>query len=160
MPDPNSWSVGTEFQSPSSTTQGGLPHRVSIQVSSSAQLIQKVSDNMEANCLSEVIWKPIQSSPVSRDHCGCSLVWLMCVCVCVSARTCMWVRAVHALSHVWLFVTQAPLSMRFSRQEYWSGFPFPTPGDLPNPAMKPESPMSPSLAGWFFTTVPPEKLFD
>ena len=97
MPDPNSWSVGTEFQSPSSTTQGGLPHRVSIQVSSAAQLIQKVSDNMEANCLSEVIWKPIQSSPVSRDHCGCSLVWLMCVCVCVHAHACGCVLCMHSV---------------------------------------------------------------
>ena len=43
----------------------------------------------------------------------------------------------------WLFVTVAPqasLSMGFSRQEYWSGFPFPSPGDLPNPGIKPESP--------------------
>ena len=50
------------------------------------------------------------------------------------------------LSCVWLFATpwavasQAPLSMRFSRQEYWSGLPFPSPGDLPNPGMEPGSP--------------------
>ena len=62
------------------------------------------------------------------------------------------------LSHVWLFVTpwtvayQAPLSMRFSRQEYWSGLPFPTPRDLPDPGIKPESLASPALAGRFFTT--------
>ena len=47
---------------------------------------------------------------------------------------------------VWLFVTpwtvayQAPLSMEFSRQEYWSGLPFPSPGDLPNPEIEPRSP--------------------
>ena len=35
---------------------------------------------------------------------------------------------------------QAPLSMGFSREEYWSGLPFPFPGDLPNPAIKPRSP--------------------
>ena len=35
---------------------------------------------------------------------------------------------------------QAPLSMGISRQEYWSGLPFPSPGDLPNPGIKPESP--------------------
>ena len=40
--------------------------------------------------------------------------------------------------------------MRFSRQEYWSGLPCPLPGDLPNPGIKPESLMSPSLAGGFF----------
>ena len=50
------------------------------------------------------------------------------------------------LSHVQLFVTswtvahQAPLSMGFSRQEHWSGLPFPSPGDLPNPGIEPRSP--------------------
>ncbi|ELR59872.1 hypothetical protein M91_19863, partial [Bos mutus] len=47
---------------------------------------------------------------------------------------------------------QAPLSMGFSRQEYWSGLPYPPPGDLPNPRIKPMSLMSPALAGGFFTT--------
>ena len=41
--------------------------------------------------------------------------------------------------------------MEFSRQEYWSGLPFPSPGDLPNPGLKLESLMSPALAGGFFT---------
>ena len=40
----------------------------------------------------------------------------------------------------WTVAPQAPLSMGFSRQEYWSGLPFPSPGDLPNPGIKPESP--------------------
>ena len=66
--------------------------------------------------------------------------------------------AVESLSHVWLFVTpwtvthQAPLSMGFSRQEYWSGSPFLPPGDLPNPGIEP---MSPALAGGLFTIEPP-----
>ena len=53
---------------------------------------------------------------------------------------------VKPLSCVQLFVTpwtiacQAPLSMGFSRQEYWSGLPFPSPGDLPNPGIEPRSP--------------------
>ena len=46
---------------------------------------------------------------------------------------------------------RAPLSMEFSRQEYWSGLPFPSPGDLPDPGVKPESLVSPGLAGGFFT---------
>ena len=46
----------------------------------------------------------------------------------------------------------APPSMGFSRQEYWSGLPFPPPGDLPDPGIEPESPV---LAGGFFTTEPP-----
>ena len=49
---------------------------------------------------------------------------------------------------------QAPLSMGFPRQEYQSGLPFPSQGDLPNPGIKPESP---ELAGGFFTTEPPGK---
>ena len=54
-------------------------------------------------------------------------------------------------SQVQLFVTpwtvahQAPLSMGFSRQEYWSGLPCPPPGDLPSPGIKPMSPASPAL---------------
>ena len=54
-------------------------------------------------------------------------------------------------------VHQAPLFMEFSRQEYCSGFLFPTPGDLPNPGIEPASPGPPALAGRFFTTVPPGK---
>ena len=46
--------------------------------------------------------------------------------------------------------TPAPLLMEFSRQEYWSRLPFPTPGDLPNPGIKPVSPVSPALASGFF----------
>ena len=58
-------------------------------------------------------------------------------------------------NHAWLFVTpwtiayQAPLSMGFSRQEYWSGLPCPPPGDLSDPGIKPSSLMSPTLAGRF-----------
>ena len=52
---------------------------------------------------------------------------------------------VRVLSHVrlftipWMAALQAPLSMEFPRQEYWSGLPFPPPGDLPDPGTKPES---------------------
>ena len=42
---------------------------------------------------------------------------------------------------------QAPLSLRFSRQEYWSGLPLPSPGDLADPGIKPESLVSPALTG-------------
>ena len=64
-----------------------------------------------------------------------------------------------SVAQLWLFVTswtiarQAPLSMEFSRQEYWSRLSFPTPGDLPYPGTEPESLASPALAGEFFTTV-------
>ena len=55
----------------------------------------------------------------------------------------------------WTVARQVPLSMEFSGQEYWSGLPFPTPGHLPNPEIKLESP---ALAGKSFTTEPPGKL--
>ena len=52
----------------------------------------------------------------------------------------------------WTVACQAPLSTEFSRQEYWSGLPFPPPGDLPDPGIKSTSLVSPALAGGFFTT--------
>ena len=64
------------------------------------------------------------------------------------------------LSHIRLFATQltvtcqAPLSMGFSRQEYWSGWPCPSPGDLPDPGIEPGSP---ALQGDSFLTEPPGK---
>ena len=54
----------------------------------------------------------------------------------------------------WTVTCQAPLPMGFPRQECWSGLPFPSPGDLPDPGIKPSSP---TLACRFFTTKPPEK---
>ena len=54
-------------------------------------------------------------------------------------------------------VHHAPLLMGFFRQGYWSRLSFPTPGYLPNPGIKPESPTSPALAGGFFTSEPPGK---
>ena len=55
---------------------------------------------------------------------------------------------------LWTVACQASLSIGFPRQEYWSGLPFLSPGDLPNPGMEP---LSPALAGGFFTTEPPGK---
>jgi len=57
----------------------------------------------------------------------------------------------------WTVAHQAPLSMEFPRQEYWSGVPSPTSGTLPDPGIEPMSLASPSLADGFFTTVPPGK---
>ena len=85
-------------------------------------------------------------------------LWCVCVCVCVCmhVRTCECACA-HVLSRVWSFATtwtvtlQAPLSMGFPRQGYWSGLPFPSPEDLPDPKIEPTSLASPALAGRFFT---------
>ena len=54
----------------------------------------------------------------------------------------------------WTVACHAPLSMGFSRQEYWSGLPFPSPGDLPDPGIEPTSS---ELSRRFFTTKPPGK---
>ena len=54
----------------------------------------------------------------------------------------------------WTVDCQAPLSMEFFRQEYWSGLPFPSPGDLPNPGIKT---VSPALASRLFIPEPPGK---
>ena len=68
-----------------------------------------------------------------------------------------------SLSHVqffanpWTVSLQAPLSMGFTRQEYWSGLPFPTPEDLPDPGFEPASLVPPALEGVFFTNALPEK---
>ena len=70
----------------------------------------------------------------------------MCVCM-LSHFSC-----VRLFATLWTVARQAPLSMGFSRQEYWSGSPCPPSGDLPELAREPVSPMSPALAGGFFTT--------
>ena len=57
----------------------------------------------------------------------------------------------------WTVAHQTSLSMGFSRQEYWSELPFPTPGDLPAPGTELISSASPALAGRFLTIVPPGK---
>ena len=69
------------------------------------------------------------------------IVMIVCVCVCPH---------VHSTSQLfgipWTIAHQAPLSMEFFRQEYYSGLPFPSPGDLPNPAVELGSLVSPALA--------------
>ena len=61
---------------------------------------------------------------------------------------------VRLFATLWTVALQAPLCMGFSSKEYWSGLLFLTPGDLPDPGIKP---MSSALAGRFFTTEPPGK---
>ena len=55
----------------------------------------------------------------------------------------------------WTIVPWAPLSMGFPKQEYWNRLPFPSPGDLPSPGIKPTFPESPALQADSFTTKPP-----
>ena len=67
----------------------------------------------------------------------CILSHFSCVQLCVT---------------LWTVARQAPLSMEFSRQQYWNGLPCPSPGDLPDPGIEPASLTSPALAGKFFNT--------
>ena len=68
---------------------------------------------------------------------ACILSHFSCVQLCVT---------------LWTVALQAPLSMEFFRQEYWSGLPCPPPGDFPDPQIEPASLKSPAMAGGFFTT--------
>ena len=80
---------------------------------------------------------------------------LFCVpvieCLCAESLSCIWVCDPTEAA------CQAPLSMAFSRQEYWSGSPRPSPRDLPDPGVEPAFLKSPALSGGFFTTRPPGK---
>ena len=74
--------------------------------------------------------------------------------MCAHAQLCQILLWSHGLAQ------QVSLSMRFPRQEYWSGLPFPTLWDLPDPGIKLGSPASPSLAGGFFTASATKALLD
>ena len=76
----------------------------------------------------------------------------MCICVRTLSHS-----VVSDSATSWTVAHQVPLSMGFSRQEYWSGLPFLSPGNLPNPGITPASPASPAPVGRFLTTEPPEK---
>ena len=71
---------------------------------------------------------------------------------------CFWLRSmlspVQPFATLWTINLQVPLSMRLPKRDYWSGLPFPSPGDLPGPGIERASP---ALAGGFFTTRPPGK---
>ena len=70
----------------------------------------------------------------------------VCVCVCSVMSDC---------ATPWTIVHWAPLSMELCRQKYWKGLPLPTPGDLPDPGIKPMLLESLALTGRFFTIEPP-----
>ena len=114
-----------------------------------------------ALCVCAPVWSLLG---LGRGMMGC---WRFPVCQHFSSR-CWNVHSMCVLSHSlvsnpfatpWTVACQAPLFMEFSKQEYWSGLPFPTPGDLPDPGIKPASLVSPTLADGFFTTVPTGKPF-
>ena len=109
-------------------------------------------------------WSPVPSGELCLGpaptlfgphlRCSLSLLTHFLLAVLLSARACV----LRCFSRVRLFATlwptarQAPLSMGFSRQEYWSGLPCPPPGDLPDSRIKPRSCVSPAAAGRLFAT--------
>ena len=81
----------------------------------------------------------------------------MCVCMYVYVHACA--QSCLTFCNPMDCSPQAPLSMEFSRQEYQSGLPFPTPGDLPDPWIKSTFLMPPVPAGGFFSTASPGKSY-
>ena len=118
-----------------------------------------------------LIFLPNSLLLVYMDETGfCPLIWYPAIHVLVDrtgldepipVNACL---CVQLLSHVLLFETpwavacQAPLTRRFSRQEYWSRLPFSTPGDLPDSGVEPLFLVPPALAGRFTITMPPSKM--
>ena len=84
-------------------------------------------------------WAPCISwlEPVYLCACVCVFV-CVCVCVCLLSHS-----VVSDSATLWTVAPQAPLSMGFSRQEYWNGLPFPPPRDLPDSGIEPLSPAAP-----------------
>ena len=118
--------------------------------------------------LSAECWQHPQScdNPHVSGHCHLSSGGQKCSClratgltpknsleILYSFCTCLLSLCSHArfFATLWTVACQAPLSVEFSRQEYWSGLPCPSPGDLPDPGIEPAS-VSLALTGGFFTT--------
>ena len=94
----------------------------------------------------------ITLGPLLPFETGCILS-VECVCAaCMPSCFSRVTKSFPTLLTLWTVAHQDPLSLGFSRQEYWSGLPCPPQGDLPDPGMEPESLKSPALAGEFFTT--------
>ena len=94
-------------------------------------------------------WNHERKQPTHlRSFCTHTTILVFTFSVCVLSRCCR----VRLFVTLWTVAHRAPLSLEFSRQEYWSGLPCPPPGTLPHPGIEPVSYTSPSLAGRFFTT--------
>ena len=101
--------------------------------------LQRAASSYLGQLLCEWERTPISFKPL--------LFVMLCVCAPLSCFG-----YVQPFAMPWTVAHQAPLSLGFSRQEYWSGLPFPSPGVLPDPGIEPASPSSPALAGRFFIT--------
>ena len=110
---------------------------------------------LDFSCLAVLCWfcctnPSLSAQALSRAPCAHSRsqqLPVLCIYECVLSR-------VRLSVTLWTVAHQGPLCLEFSKQECWSGLPFPSPGDLPDPRIEPTSPASPALAGGFLTTVP------
>ena len=89
---------------------------------------RKIGSSLSKNC----------RSSMNLHECVSELLKISPSLVSLSVRVCLLSHSV-ALCHTWTVAQQVPLSMSLSRPEYWSGLPFPSPGDLPNPGVEPVS---------------------
>ena len=108
---------------------------------------------MEVQSLAWSFYQLLWPGPMDPTFCSWTVLpgLVVCVCVCVLS-------GVQLFAIPWTAARQAPLSMGFPRQQYWSGLPCPPPGDPPDPGTEPSSLASLALAGGFFTIAPPGKL--
>ena len=120
----------------------------------SAMIMSDVIRIMKHHCNLTSVQHPAGGVAVYVCVCVCVCVYV-CVCVCVCV--CSVVQSCQLFATPWIVALQAPLSMGFSRQDYWSGLPSPPPGDFPSPGTEPVSPAVPVLSGRFSTTEPPGK---
>ena len=124
----------------------------SIGVSASASVlpmnIQDWFPSRWTSCIS------LQSKGLSRVFSSTTvgLYIFLKLTVCVYVCVCWHFSRVQLFATPWTIACQSPLSMGFSKQEYWSGFLCPLPGDLPDPGIKPSSLMIYALSSRFFTT--------
>ena len=82
------------------------------------------------------------------------IIWIICIYIHIYVIVVLSLSTVQFIVTPWTAARQAPLSMGSPRQEYWSGEPFPSPGDLPDPGIEP---VCPALVGRFITAGPPGK---
>ena len=114
-----------------------------------AALLETLYCELVPSIITTTLWRKYVTIPIlqTRELSQREVKWLPQGHMCAQS-----------LSPVWLFTTpwtvarRTPLSMEFSRQEYWNGLPSPSPGDLPEPGIEPLSLESPALAGRFFST--------
>ena len=95
---------------------------------------------MNTYCVPGSVLGPGDSVVNERDKTRAHPHGFTFLCVCERAHAHM-LNQVQLFASPWTVTCQVSLSMGFSRQEYWSALPFPTPGDLPNPGMEPGSPV-------------------